>query len=127
MKDSHLLVVFALSTMLALTVLALREETLARPGNHDWWSLAFVSEEASDASFTVLNFGPNRTFFYEALLDEQPIKSAFFTLGNESGQTIVVSNPDKKSVRINVWTEGEQNKKSRELGKRKEIYKKEQE
>lgn len=123
MKDSSLLIIFAILFVIASTTLAFRESFLHDPSHHDWWSLSFVSEETTDGSFSVINYGATKTFFYEVRGSDAIVESASFTIGGENGQTIVIQNPDKKPVRITVWTEGEANKESKDLTKRKEIYK----
>lgn len=123
MKDSSLLVIFATLFIVASTTLALRESFLADPTNHDWWSLSFISEETTDSSFSVINYGTTKTFFYEATIGDTIVESASFTISGGNGQTIVIANPDKQPIRVTVWIENETNKESKELGKRKEIYK----
>ena len=124
MKESRILIVLTCSLILAFVVLAFREDFLANPTNSDWWSLSFASQQATDASFTVSNFGPTRVFFYEVHVGERITKSASFTLSGTSGQTILAQNPDKEPITIRVWTESDANKTSKELSKKKEIYKK---
>ena len=123
MKESRLLLILAFSLIVAFVALAFRERYLADPARSDWWSLSFASQPATDASFTVSNFGPTRVFFYEVQEGENIIESASFTLNGTSEQTIAAQNPDKEPVTIRVWTEGDANKKSKELSKKKEIYK----
>jgi hypothetical protein len=123
MKEKNILLIAILSLAIAFVALAFRESYLADPANHDWWSLSFVSQEPTDASFSVSNFGATKTFFYEVSLDDTIIESASFTVSGANGQTIIIQNPDKKSARVNIWTEGEINKGSKDLTKRKEIYK----
>ncbi len=125
MKESRLLLILAFSLIVAFVVLAFRERYLADPARSDWWSLSFASQPATDASFTVSNFGPTRVFFYEIQEGKTVTESASFsfTLNGTSEQTIAAQNPDRKPVTIRVWTEGDANKKSKELSKKKEIYK----
>ncbi len=125
MKESRILIVLTCSLILAFVVLAFREDFLANPTNSDWWSLSFASQQATDASFTVSNFGPARVFFYEIQEGDTVTESASFTLSGTSGQTILAQNPDKEPVTIRVWTENETNRESKELSKKKEIYKRE--
>ena len=125
MKESRILIVLTCSLILAFVVLAFREDFLANPTNSDWWSLSFASQQATDASFTVSNFGPARIFFYEIQEGDTVTESASFTLSGTSGQTILAQNPDKEPVTIRVWTENETNRESKELSKKKEIYKRE--
>ena len=124
MKESRILIVLTCSLILAFVVLAFREDFLANPTNSDWWSLSFASQQATDASFTVSNFGPARIFFYEIQEGDTVTESASFTLSGTSGQTILAQNPDKEPFTIRVWTENETNRESKELSKKKEIYKK---
>ena len=124
MKESRLLLILAFSLIVAFVVLAFRERFLADPTHSDWWSLSFASQQATDASFTVSNFGPTRVFFYEVQVGERITESASFTLSGASGQTILAQNPNTDPVTIRVWTESDANKKSKELSKKKEIYKK---
>lgn len=123
MKESRILIVLTCSLILAFVVLAFREDFLANPTNSDWWSLSFASQQATDASFTVSNFGPARIFFYEIQEGDTVTESASFTLSGTSGQTILAQNPDKEPITIRVWTENETNRESKELSKKKEIYK----
>lgn len=123
MKESRILIVLTCSLILAFVVLAFREDFLANPTNSDWWSLSFASQQATDESFTVSNFGPTRVFFYEVQVGERITESASFTLSGASGQTILAQNPNTDPVTIRVWTESDANKKSKELSKKKEIYK----
>ena len=125
MKDSSILIIFAVLFVIASTTLAFRENFLRDPTNHDWWSLSFASQEETDGSFSVVNYGATKTFFYEATLDDTIVESASFTVSGGNGQTIIIQNPDKKLARITVWIENETNKESKELEKRKEIYKRE--
>lgn len=125
MKESRILIVLTCSLILAFVVLAFREDFLANPTNSDWWSLSFASQQATDASFTVSNFGPARIFFYEIQEGDTVTESASFTLSGTSGQTILAQNPDKEPITIRVWTENETNRESKELSKKKEIYKRE--
>ena len=123
MKESRLLLILAFSLIVAFVVLAFRERFLADPTHADWWSLSFASQQATDGSFTVSDFGTTKTFFYEVRMDDTIAESASFTIGSGSGQTILVQNPDKKPINISVWTESDANKTSKELSKKKEIYK----
>lgn len=123
MKEKNILLIFTFSLVIAFVTLAFREQFLADPANHDWWSLSFASEEATDANFSVTNFGTTKTFFYEVKLGDIIIESTSFTISGANGQTIIIQNPDKKSAHVSVWTEGEMNKESKEFTKRKEIYK----
>ncbi len=123
MKEKNILLILALSLLIAFVALAFRESYLADPANHDWWSLSFASQEPTDASFSVSNFGTTKTFFYEVTVGDTLVESTSFTISGANGQTILIRNPDKKSARVNVWTEGEINKTSKDITKRKEIYK----
>ncbi len=122
MKDSSFLIIFAVLFVIASTTLAFRENFLHDPANHDWWSLSFASEGEADGSFSVINYGTTKTFFYEATLGDTTVESASFTVSGGNGQTIIIQNPDKKLARVTVWIENETNKESKELEKRKEIY-----
>lgn len=123
MKDFHLLLLLAFSLAIAFITLAFRENFLANPTNHDWWSISFASEKTIDGDFSVSNFGATKTFFYEVWQENVITESASFTIGDGNGQTIIIENPESKPIRIIVWTDGDVNKESKELGKRKEIYK----
>lgn len=127
MKDSSILIIFAVLFVIASTTLAFRENFLRDPTNHDWWSLSFASQEETDGSFSVVNYGATKTFFYEVHEGDALAESASFTISGGNGQTIVIANPEKKPIRVTVWTEGEINKESKELEKRKEIYKRKKE
>lgn len=123
MKDFHLLLLLAFSLAIAFITLAFRENFLANPANHDWWSISFASEKTIDGDFSISNFGETKTFFYEVWQENVITESASFTIGDGNGQTIIIENPESKPIRIIVWTDGDVNKESKELGKRKEIYK----
>lgn len=123
MKEKTLILSIAISTALAFSVLAFRESFLADPSHSDWWSLSFASQQETDASFTVSNFGPIRTFFYEVQEGDTITESASFTLSGTGGQTILAKNPNTQPITIRVWTENESNRESKELSKKKEIYK----
>lgn len=123
MKDSSILIIFAVLFAVASTALAFRENFLADPTRHDWWSLSFVSTETRDGDFSIINYGATKTFFYEATLGDAIVESASFTVSGGNGQTIIIQNPDQKPARIAVWTENEANKKSKDSTKKKEIYK----
>lgn len=120
MKDTRLILFLAIGLFAASLTLLARETMLADPTRHDWWSLSFVSAQPEDASFSVLNFGSAKTFFATVSRENEVIDSFSFTLASGAGQTILAANPDKKPVRIVVWTEGSEEKK--DLTKRKEIY-----
>ena len=122
MKEKTIIIIIALSLAVTFVALSLRERFLADPAHSDWWSLSFASQQATDASFTVSNFGPTRLFFYEIRAGKTVTKSASFTLNGTSEQTIAAQNPDKKPVTIRVWTENDTNRESKELSKKKEIY-----
>lgn len=123
MKESRILLIAVVSLVIAFVVLALRGDFLANPTHSDWWSLSFTSQQETDVSFTVSNFGPTRVFYYEIRESDTITESASFTLSGASGQTILAKNPDKKPLIVSVWTESDANKESKDLSKKKEIYK----
>lgn len=123
MKDLHLILIIAISVGIAFATLAFRESRLADPAQSDWWSISFASEDPSDGSFSIANFKTTHTFFYEVKHGNTVVESGSSTISGGNGQTVVIRNPEKKSIRVTVWTEGEVNKNSADLMKRKEIYK----
>ena len=123
MKEKSILLIVALALSVAFITLSFREAFLSDPTNSDWWSLSFASQQETDASFTVSNFGPTRVFFYEIRESDTVTESASFTLSGTSGQTILAKNPDRQPITVRVWTESDANKESKELSKKKEIYK----
>lgn len=123
MKDVRLLIIIAISILIAFTVLAFRESHLADPAQSDWWSISFVSEDPSDGSFSIANYKTTRTFFYEVRHGNTVVESSSSTISGGNGQTIIIRNPEKKSLRVTVWTEGDINRDSVDTAKKKEIYK----
>ena len=123
MKEKTIIIIIALSLAVTFVALSLRERFLADPSHSDWWSLSFASQQETDASFTVSNFGPTRLFFYEIREGKTVTESASFTLNGASEQTIAAQNPDRKPVTIRIWIENDTNRESKELSKKKEIYK----
>jgi len=123
MKEKNILLIAALSLIIAFVVLAFREAFLADPMNSNWWSISFTAQNPKDGSFTVSNFGTTKTFFYEVRINDVTVKSASFTGENGSSQTILVQNLEEKPINASVWTEGDTNKASKDLTKKKYIYK----
>ncbi len=123
MKEKALLLVIATILILSFIVLSLRETRLADPGTHEWWSLAFDSLDATQAtSYTVSNFGNTKIFFSETTIDNIVTKNDTFTLEGSQTKTIPLQSAVGQEIRVNVWTESEENKKSEDKTKRKEIY-----
>lgn len=123
MNEKKILIIVAIILIIAFFALSFREAHLANPASHNWWSLSFASQEATDGSFSISNFGATRTFFYEVTTGKTLIKSDSFTTNTTNKEEVSIQNPDKKPIRVKVWTENDENKESEDLTKRKEIYK----
>lgn len=123
MREKNILILGIITLIIAFFALSFREAYLANPAHHDWWSLSFVSPESTDGSFLLSNFGPTRTFFYEATFGNTVATSASLTMNNAGRQEISIQNPNGKPVHIKVWVENDKNKENKDLSKKKEIYK----
>ena len=123
MKDSFLVTIVAIVTVVCGAILWQRTSYLENPTNSDWWSIAFISTNAADASFSLENFGNSRLFSFNISIDGSNVRSGSNEIAAGGEKIIPAQNPEGKPVRITVWIDGKENASSKDWSKRKEIYK----